>query len=80
MVVAEDHVSMLEDLCSMPETTGLYEIVVQAADGLGFIQAVIKTFPELLILGFSMPKLNGILAIRDLQNIHPEIKIIVLTL
>ena len=79
LVVAEDHVIMREGLCSMLESTGLYEIVGEAVNGLEAIQAVEKKLPDLLIQDISMPKLNGLSVIRDLKSRYPETKIIVLT-
>ncbi len=77
--MAEDHVIMREGLCSMLESTGIYEIVGQAENGLEAIQAVEKQQPDLLIQDISMPKFNGLSVIRDLKSRYPQTKIIVLT-
>ncbi|MGB3222908.1 MAG: response regulator transcription factor [Desulforhopalus sp.] len=79
LIVAEDHVIMREGLCSLLESTDLYEVVGQAVDGLEAIELAENTLPDLMILDISMPKLNGLSVIHDLKSRYPEIKIIVLT-
>ncbi len=79
IVVAEDHVVMREGLCSMLESTGLYEVIGQAANGLEAIHIAQQEQPDLMLLDISMPKLNGLSVIHDLKNKYPKIKYIVLT-
>ena len=79
LIVAEDHVVMREGLCSMLESTGLYEIVGQAKNGLEAIRQAEKEVPDLMLLDISMPKLNGLSVIHDLKSKYPKIKFIVLT-
>ena len=79
LVVAEDHVIMREGLCSMLESTGQYEIVGQAANGLEAIHFAKNEIPDLMLLDISMPKLNGLSVIHELKNKYPSIKFIVLT-
>ncbi len=79
LVVAEDHVIMREGLCSMLESTGLYEIVGQAANGLEAIQLGKKEVPDLMLLDISMPQMTGLSVIHELKGKYPTIKFIVLT-
>ena len=79
LVVAEDHVIMREGLCSMLESTGQYEIVGQATNGLEAIRIAKTEIPDLMLLDISMPKLNGLSVIHELKNKYPTIKFIVLT-
>ncbi|MGB3222917.1 MAG: response regulator transcription factor [Desulforhopalus sp.] len=79
LVVAENHTIMRKELCSLLESTGFFEIVGQAADGVEAIQIAKRALPDLLLLDISMPKLNGLSVIQHLKSWHPEVKIIVLT-
>ncbi len=79
LVVAEDHIIMRQGLCSMLESTGLYEIVGQAKNGLEAIQLAHKELPDLMILDISMPIRNGLSVIHDLKNKYQKLKFIVLS-
>ena len=70
---------MREGLCSMLESTGQYEIVGQATNGLEAIRIAKTEIPDLMLLDISMPKLNGLSVIHELKNKYPSIKFIVLT-
>lgn len=58
---------------------GDLEIVGEAADGIGAIQATGKLKPDLVLLDLSMPKLNGLEAIKEMKRRYPRVKILVLT-
>ena len=79
LIVAEDHVIMREGLCSMLKSTGRYEVIGQAENGLEAIQLAKKEVPDLMLLDISMPKFNGLSVIHDLKGKYPKIKFIVLT-
>src|SRR3989339_1774834 len=80
IVIAEDHKILREGLKSLLRTTEDLEIVGEAADGLEAIQCVEEYHPDLLLLDLSMPKMNGINVMRNLQSRFPETKILVLTI
>lgn len=78
VVIAEDHTILREGLSAMLDTPEL-EVVAEADDGLAAIRAVEKYEPDLLLLDLSMPKMNGIAAIKDLKSRFPKTRILVLT-
>jgi two-component system, NarL family, response regulator NreC len=79
VVIGEDHTILRQGLsallCSLPE----YDVVKEAKDGLETIEAVDQEMPDLLLIDLSMPRMNGIEAIREIKNKHQKVKIIVLT-
>ena len=79
IVIAEDHTILREGLRSLLSSDEKYEIVGEAEDGRDAIRRVEKLIPDLLLIDLSMPRMNGIEAIRDIKKRHPEIKIIALT-
>lgn len=56
-----------------------FEVVKEADDGLEAICRVEKYVPDLLLIDLSMPRMNGVVAIRDVKKRYPETKIIALT-
>lgn len=79
VALAEDHVVLRQGLRSLLEKNEDFEVVAEASDGLEAIQCVQQTTPDILIMDLSMPRLTGMHAIKDIKKVHPEMKIIVLT-
>jgi two-component system response regulator NreC len=79
IVIAEDHTILRAGLRALFSSRKDIEVVGEAGDGREAVRIVDKLVPDLLLIDLSMPKLNGIEAIREIKNRHPRIKIIVLT-
>lgn len=79
IVIAEDQTLVREGLCALLTAEDDYEIVGEAEDGLDAIRCVEKYNPDILLLDLAMPKMNGISAIKEIKNRHPQTKILVLT-
>lgn len=79
IVIAEDHTILRAGLRALLAVQNGLEVIGEAGDGREAIRKVDTLQPDLLLIDLSMPKLNGIDAIREIKSQHPEIKIIVLT-
>ena len=79
IVIAEDHTILREGLrsllCSDPE----FDVVGEAEDGRDAIRCVEALSPDLALMDLSMPRMNGLDAIKEIKKQNPETKIIVLT-
>ena len=56
-----------------------FEIVAEAEDGREAIRCVQKFKPNLVLTDLSMPRMNGMEAIKEIRRESPETKILVLT-
>ena len=79
IVLAEDHTILRAGLRALLTSREDFEVVGEAGDGREAVRIVDLHVPDLLIIDLSMPKLNGMEAIREIKGRHPQIKIIVLT-
>jgi len=79
VVLADDHAIVREPLAQILEKSGCIRVVGQAADGLQALDVVATTHPDVLVLDYSMPKLNALTAIESLMRQHPLVKVLVLT-
>ena len=79
MVIAEDHTILREGLRALLAADPNLKIVGEAGDGHAAIRCVDNLSPDLVLMDLSMPKMNGLEAIRDIKNRNPDTKIIVLT-
>jgi len=79
MVIAEDHTILREGLRSLLSSSPEFEIVGEAEDGREAIQSVEKYKPDLILTDLSMPRMNGMEAIREIKRVSPKTRIVVLT-
>jgi DNA-binding NarL/FixJ family response regulator len=66
-------------LCSALEDFPLVQIVGEASDGLGAIQAAKGLKPDLVLLDIGLPQLNGLEVAREILKLSPVCKIIFAT-
>jgi two-component system response regulator NreC len=79
IVIAEDHTILREGLRSLLSSSPDLEIVGEAGDGREAVRCVEKLKPDLILTDLSMPRMNGMEAIREIKKQSPKTKILVLT-
>jgi len=79
IVIAEDHTILREGLRSLLSSGPDLEIVGEVGDGREAIRCVEKLKPDLVLTDLSMPRMNGMDAIREIKKRSPGTKILVLT-
>ena len=79
IVIAEDYTILREGLRSLLSSNPDFEIVGEAEDGREAIRCVEKFKPDLILVDISMPRMNGMDAIREIKKRFSETKILVLT-
>jgi DNA-binding NarL/FixJ family response regulator len=79
IVIAEDHTILREGLKSLLRADPDFDIVGEAEDGRDAIRCVQTLSPDLVLMDLSMPRMNGLDALKEIKKQNPEAKIIVLT-
>jgi DNA-binding NarL/FixJ family response regulator len=79
IVIAEDYTILREGLRSLLSSHPEFEIVGEAEDGQEAIRSVEKLKPDLALMDLSMPRMNGMDAIKEIKRRSPETKVLVLT-
>ena len=79
VVIAEDYTILREGLRALLSSDPIFEIVGEAADGREAIQCVERLKPALVLMDLSMPRMNGMDAIREIKKRSSATKILVLT-
>lgn len=80
VLLADDHSIVREGLRRIVEESGDIEVVAEAADGRQAVLAVRQEQPDVAIIDISMPVLDGLEVITQLQAEFPSIPILVLTM
>lgn len=79
IVLADDHEIVREGLCVLLRQHG-FEVVGEAANGLEAVRLVTDLKPDIAILDVSMPTMGGIEASRELAQVSPKTRTIILTM
>ena len=82
IVVAEDNTLLREGLCLMINSDKNLEVVAQAADGFSAIERTLSLQepPDLIMMDLSMPRMDGVSAIKEIKRHRPDSKIMALTI
>lgn len=79
IVIAEDYRILREGLRVLISSNPDLEVVGEAEDGKDAIQCVERLAPDLILVDLSMPRTNGMDAIREINRRCPGTKIVALT-
>jgi two-component system response regulator NreC len=79
IVIAEDHTILREGLRALISSQEDLEVVGEAGDGREAVRQVEDLTPDLILMDLSMPKMNGIEAIREIRRRIPDTRILALT-
>ena len=80
ILVADNNAIIRKALCRIFEIEQDYDICAEAVNGEEAIALAIQHKPDLIILDFQMPGMNGIEAAQELKRIMPHVPIILFTL
>ena len=80
ILIADDHESVLRRIRAMLEDDPVWEVCGDAVDGREAIEKAAKLKPDLVILDFAMPRLNGLEAASRIRKLLPEVPIVMFTM
>ena len=78
-MLADDHAILREGLAKLLEADGLCKVIAEAEDGLAAVEKALETRPDVLVIDLTMPRLNGLEAVRRIHQAEPRIRILVLS-
>jgi two-component system response regulator NreC len=79
ILIAEDHTLFRQGLKALLSLEEDFEVVGEAGDGRQAIQRAEELKPDLILLDISMPRVDGMTAIKEIKRSSPEAKIVILT-
>jgi DNA-binding NarL/FixJ family response regulator len=80
ILIADDHQLIRRGLRDLLTTQGGWQVVGEASNGLDAVEMAVKLRPDIAILDFSMPGLNGPEAAAFISSQVPDTGVIVLTM
>src|ERR1700722_18856119 len=80
LVIADDHEIFRDGLALMLSKQENVKLVGQAGDGLELMRIVEETRPDMILTDIKMPRMDGIVAAKQLLQKFPGLKIIALSM
>lgn len=80
ILIADDHEVVRAGLRSILETHSGWEVVAEAADGKEAIIKALETKPDVAVLDYSIPLVNGVEATRQIRKRNPKIEVLIFTM
>ena len=78
--ISEDHHIYRDGLIAMLNNKANYSVIIEAENGKELIEKSKLTPPDLVILDYLTPEMNGIQTTRKLKKTHPNTKILILSM
>ena len=79
VLIADDHEFMRSVLSRLVEAEPDLVLVGTAADGVVAVAMAVRTTPDVVLMDLSMPRLDGISALREIRRQVPGARILVLS-
>jgi len=80
ILVVDDNPSVRHYLRALLEQRSTWQVCAEARTGKEALQRVVKNRPDMILLDFQMPDLNGIDVARQISSLFPEIPILMVTI
>ena len=80
ILIADDHDVVRSGLTTILEAHPNWEVVAEAADGKEAILKAIETKPDVAVLDYSLPLVNGIEATRQIRARLPKTEVLIFTM
>ena len=79
VLLADDHAVVRQGTRELLDREPDIDVVAEARNGKEAVQKAIKERPDVVVMDFAMPELNGIEATRQIKAVAPGIAVLVLT-
>ena len=79
VLIADDHSVVRQGFRALLEREG-FEVVAEATNGQEAVRLAKELRPDIAVLDVAMPLMNGLEAGREIQQHHPEIRTVLLTM
>jgi DNA-binding NarL/FixJ family response regulator len=80
VLIADDHTLVRAGIRSLLEKLSGIEVVAEADDGQEVLRLAAEHQPQIVLMDIAMPELNGLEATRQLTELHPSVRVVVLSI
>src|SRR6202158_4618340 len=79
ILIADDSPQVRHTLRKLLEQDAAWEVCGEAIDGGDAVQRTKETHPDLIVLDFQMPVMNGLQAAREIAKVAPDVPVLLCT-
>jgi len=80
ILIADDHKSVLRGIRAMLESHPGWEVCGDAVNGREAVGKAVQLKPDLIVLDFAMPEMNGLRAAEEISKLLPGVKMVLYTI
>jgi DNA-binding NarL/FixJ family response regulator len=80
ILIADDHSIVRAGVKVVLETQGEWRICAEAADGLEAVRLALEHKPDIVVIDYSLPALNGMEAARQIRKALPNAQVLIYTM
>jgi len=80
ILIADDHQAMRQGVRSLLESHSAWQVVAEASDGREALRLARETKPDIAILDYSLPQMNGLELTRAIKHELPRTEILIYTM
>jgi DNA-binding NarL/FixJ family response regulator len=79
LLIVDDSIEMLRILTMYLQADGAHQVVGQALHGRDAVDLALELRPDVVLVDFDMPHMNGLETVRRLKEAIPDLKAIVVS-
>jgi DNA-binding NarL/FixJ family response regulator len=80
ILIADDHDIVRSGLRRILESHSNWEVVAEAGDGGDAIRKAVETRPDIAVIDYSLPMVNGIEVTREIRSRSPKTEVLIFTM
>lgn len=80
ILIADDHQAMRQGVRTLLESHPAFEVIAEAGDGREALTMAIESEPDIAILDYSLPLMNGLELTRSIKHALPRTEILIYTM
>ena len=80
ILLADDHKIVRKGLRGTLEEHPGWQVCGEASDGREAVELTLALKPDIAVLDFAMPELNGIEATRQIKKVLPQVEVLIFTM
>ena len=80
ILIADDHDVVRSGLRHVIEAQPNWQVVAEAGDGKEAVQKALETKPDVAVIDYSLPLINGVEATRQIRSAQPRTEVLIFTM
>ena len=80
ILIADDHDVVRSGLRHVIEAQTNWQVVAEAGDGKEAVQKALETKPDVAVIDYSLPLINGVEATRQIRSAQPRTEVLIFTM